>query len=38
MCPAVKTPILTETCLKVIKGTENILIPTNGKEFVEMIK
>lgn len=37
LCPASKTPVLTETCKKLINGKYELLIPTNGKEFCQMI-
>jgi hypothetical protein len=36
LCPAVKTPILTETCLEVIDGKYEHLIPKTGNELSNM--
>lgn len=38
LCPAIKTPILTETCQQLIQGKYELLIPKNGEEFTTMIK
>jgi len=38
LCPAVKTPILTDTCKELIGGNYDLLIPKNGKQFVKMIQ
>lgn len=37
LCPAIPTPILTDTCQKVLKGQYELLIPSNGREFTNMI-
>lgn len=38
LCPAIRTPTLTNACQKVMNGHFNLLIPNNGKEFTEMIE
>jgi len=38
LSPAVKTPLLTKTCEKLINGKYNLLIPTTGEEFAYMMK
>ena len=37
LCPAIRTPILTETCSNLMNGHYKTLIPTNGQEFIRMI-
>lgn len=37
LCPAIKTPILTETCKKLMNGQFDLLIPENGEQFITMI-
>lgn len=37
LCPAIVTPVRTETCSKVMSGHFTTLIPTNGEEFINMI-
>ena len=37
LCPAIKTPILTETCQELLAGNFDLLIPKNGKQFIKMI-
>lgn len=36
-CPAMKTPILTKTCEKLLSGSLDLLIPRNGKELLKMM-
>lgn len=38
LCPAIKSPTLTKTFTDLINGNSDLLIPTNGKQFVRMIR
>ena len=37
LCPAIKTPIITDTCQELLNGNYNLLIPENGDQFIRMI-
>lgn len=37
MCPAIRTPTLSNTCQELLKGNYKHLMPRNGKEFTEMV-
>jgi hypothetical protein len=37
LCPAIRTPIITELCQKVLDKNLNILIPQNGDDFITMV-
>jgi hypothetical protein len=37
LCPAIRTPIITELCQQVFDGNYNVLIPKNGSDFIAMI-
>jgi pimeloyl-ACP methyl ester carboxylesterase len=38
LCPAIKTPIMTEACQRVMSGNYDLLIPETGEQFLNMIE
>lgn len=38
LCPAIKSPTLTKTFMELINGNSDLLVPTNGTQFIRMIR